>query len=174
MKIRQLKKISLIILLSIIHCFGGKIYAAQVNDSKINAWVAEAILNTYTFDAENLIARQKIIAKYFTANGWIDYSKALRDSKLIAVVQKNKYSVAAIPLKAPLVETTEDHKFTASMPIIVTYHGKSSEQTQALDVKIIFSITSQDSGVDGKAIERLWASPLSQPCSCNRTEPCKK
>jgi hypothetical protein len=168
MKLSQLKKFSLIILLVNLSVFCKNTYAAQVNDPKINAWVADAILNTYTFDADNVIARQKLIAKYFTVDGWINYGKALKDSKLIETVQANKYIVAAVPLAAPKVMTSENSKWTATMPIIVTYHGKQSDETQALDIKILFVTTSQGQGVEGKAIERLWATPTSQPCPCKK------
>ena len=63
-------------------------YAAP-DRTQLAVWANEAIIATYTFNYKNYIQDQKEIAKYFTAEGWIAYSKALDDSKVPEAVQKN-------------------------------------------------------------------------------------
>ena len=55
---------------------------ATPSETDLSVWVNEAIVTTYTFSADNFLDRQKAIAKYFTSQGWINFTKAIQAAKL--------------------------------------------------------------------------------------------
>lgn len=61
---------------------------ATPSETDLVVWVSEAIVTTYTFSADNFLDRQKTIAKYFTSQGWINFTKAIQASKLQESVEK--------------------------------------------------------------------------------------
>ena len=50
---------------------------ADTTDATLAVWANEAIVSAYTFNETNLLQRQKDIAQYFTAQGWINFTKAM-------------------------------------------------------------------------------------------------
>lgn len=75
----------------------GCLAVSAYDNAKLTVWVSEAVVSTYTFDYKDLLQQQKQIAKYFTAEGWINYNKALQASKILESVKKNSYYVSAVP-----------------------------------------------------------------------------
>ncbi|ETO94457.1 DotI/IcmL family type IV secretion protein [Legionella oakridgensis] len=142
---------------------------AAPDNTQLAVWVNEAIVATYTYNYQNYLDRQKEIAKYFTANGWIAYSKALNDSKLPDAVQKNSYFVSAVATMPPQVKSIRDNYWEASMPLLVVYKNPQYQQKQTLGVTINFTIVPSGQGVRGLAITSLQSKIIEPPCKCAAT-----
>lgn len=89
------------IALSLLLSIASKLTYAGPDRAQLAVWANEAIIATYTFDYKNYMQQQKEIAKYFSADGWIAYSKALNQSKLPEVVQKMPISSMLLPQNHP-------------------------------------------------------------------------
>ncbi|WP_298624896.1 DotI/IcmL family type IV secretion protein [uncultured Legionella sp.] len=129
-------------------------------------WVNEAIVATYTYDFKNYLQRQKDIAKYFTAQGWINYSKALIDSKLPEAVNKNSYVVSAVATHPPIIVDVDPTHWLATMPILVVYENPQYQQKQHLKITLGFTEAPSGQGVRGFAITSLQAKVIEPPCEC--------
>ncbi|WP_242602057.1 DotI/IcmL family type IV secretion protein [Legionella yabuuchiae] len=144
---------------------------AEVEDIQRSVWVNEAIVATYTYNYKNFLPRQKEIAKYFTADGWIAYSKALNASKLPDTVQKNNYFVNAVAQLPPEIKPLNSDVWQANMPLLVVYKNPQYQQKQTLSVTIQFKEVSGGQGVRGLAITSLQSKVIEPPCVCQPSSP---
>ena len=139
---------------------------AGPDQAQLSVWANEAIVATYTFNAQNFLARQKAIAKYFSAKGWIAYSKALQDTKIPDLVQKNGYEVSAVALLPPVIKATGTSSWQAKMPLLVLYKNSNQQQKQTLDVVLSFSAAEPGLGVRGLSVQSLVSTVTQAPCQC--------
>lgn len=143
---------------------------AQPDNAQLSVWANEAIIATYTFDYKNLLDQQKQIAKYFTSTGWIAYSKALADSKLLDTVQKNAYFVSAVATSPPKLTVLDPTHWIAVMPILVIYENPQYQQRQNLLVTINFTVAPAGQGVRGLSILSLQSAVTTPPCECKKDD----
>ncbi|MDP1603507.1 MAG: DotI/IcmL family type IV secretion protein [Legionella sp.] len=139
---------------------------AAPNETQLAVWANEAIVATYTFNYQNFMARQREIAKYFTAEGWTTYSTALLDSQLPDAVAKNKYYVSAVATLPPEIKTLGENHWQATMPLLVIYKNPQYQQKQTLKVIINFGVAPSGQGVRGLSINNLQSSVSESPCEC--------
>lgn len=139
---------------------------ATPDNTRMAVWVNEAIVATYTYNAHNYLSRQKEIAYYFTASGWIAYTKALTESKLPEAVQKNNYEVSAVATMPPTIKMVHADHWEAVMPLLVVYKNPEYQQKQHLMVTLQFTTTPPDQGVRGFAITSLQSAEVSPSCEC--------
>lgn len=149
-------------------CAAKPVYA--MDETQLAVWANEAIIATYTYDYKNFMVRQKAIAPYFNAQGWINYSAALNASGLPATVQQNKYSVSAVATLPPVITTLGTDRWQAVMPILVLYQN-NQQQKQNLQVTITYGSAPDGQGVRGMAIYSLQSTVISAPCECVPGEP---
>ena len=147
-----------------------KVFATPDN-TQIAVWANEAIVATYTYNFQNFVARQKEIAKYFTADGWIKYTKALDDAKLAGAVKQNSYFVTAVATMPPTLKLLNKHTWQAFMPLLVVYKNPQYQQKQTLDVTLTFRDSEPGLGIRGFVITNIKAVVASPPCRCESTEP---
>jgi hypothetical protein len=140
---------------------------AQVDKTTLAVWANEAIVATYTYDYKNYLQAQKSIAKYFTADGWIAYTKALNDSKLPEAIQKNAYYVSAVSTAPPVITTLSAGNWQAVMPILVVYKNPQYQQQQNLTVTAKFTVAASGLGIRGFQIVSLLSKVDAPPCVCN-------
>lgn len=138
--------------------------------TQLAVWANEAIIATYTFDYKNYLQQQKEIAKYFTADGWIAYTKAINDSKLPETVNKNAYEVTAVATLPPVLTTLDPTHWQATMPILVVYKNPQYQQTQNLKVVLSFTQAPSGQGVRGFAATSLQSKIIQPPCVCVQQE----
>lgn len=139
---------------------------AAPNKTELAVWANEAIVATYSYDYKNYLQEQKEIAKYFTAEGWIAYTKALNDSKLPDSVQKNNYFVSAVATQPPEITAVDPSHWQAVMPILVVYKNPEYQQQQNLKVTLTFSTAPAGQGVRGLTINSLQTTVSEPPCQC--------
>lgn len=146
---------------------------ATPDDVEMAVWANEAIINTYTYNHQNFMARQKEIAKFFTADGWINFSKALQDSKLPDAVKNNAYFVSAVATMPPELKRLKDNQWQVNMPILVVYQNPSYKQKQSLNIMMTFIEAPSGTGVRGLAITNMQSTVASPPCECSADEKTK-
>lgn len=156
-------------LLGISMVFPLSIHAGP-EQAAMKVWVNEAIVATYSYDYKNFLEQQKQIAKYFSAKGWINYSKALNQSHLPEAVQKNMYSVNAIPIDTPQLTALGSGQWKAENKILVTYQNLEYKQQQVLNVSVQFSSAPSGQGIRGFSIDNLKSLVIKKPCQCALSE----
>ena len=139
---------------------------ASMDNTQMAVWANEAIVATYTYNAQNLLSRQKEIAYYFTANGWISYTKALTDSKILEAVKKNNYEVSAVATLPPQIKLIQNNNWEAEMPLLVVYKNPQYQQKQHLMITLQFTTIPSGQGIRGLAITSLQAKPVTPFCEC--------
>ena len=144
---------------------------AAADDTSLAVWANEAIVATYTYNYKNFLERQKQIAVYFNAKGWINYSKALIDSKLSEAVTTNNYYVSAVATMPPKIKKINQEYWEATMPILVVYKNGQVVQKQNLEIILQFAAAPSGQGVRGLAIASLQAKQVTSSCKCPVKEP---
>jgi Type-IV b secretion system, inner-membrane complex component len=139
-------------------------------DTQLSVWANEAIVATYTYDYKNFLQRQKEIAKYFTAAGWIAYTAALNAAKLPQTVQENAFFVSSVATSPPEIKTRSAQHWQANMPLLVVYKNPQYQQRQHLNVVINFIRVPAGQGVRGLAINSLQAQESKPTCKCEVEE----
>lgn len=154
------------ILSSIILFICSQLTYSAVDKTQLAVWANEAIIATYSYDYKNYLQEQKEIAKYFTSKGWIAYTKALNESKIPEIVQKNNYFVSAVATMPPEIKQINTTYWQATMPILVLYTNPQSKQKQNIKVVVTFSQAASGYGVRGYNINSLQSTIISSPCEC--------
>ncbi|MDF1758282.1 MAG: DotI/IcmL family type IV secretion protein [Legionellaceae bacterium] len=172
MNIKKSKKtfINRCSLLGVVFFIGSLFMAnafAEPSKTKLAVWVSETAVFTYTFDFKNFVKQQKEIAKYFTADGWIGYSKALIESKLPEDVKKNSYYVSSIPTMPPTIKKIGDNRWEGTVNLLVIYKNPVYKQKQNLKVVIYFE-KSEKLGVNGFAVSSMKSIVTEPPCRCSK------
>ena len=142
---------------------------AKPRDSELVVWVSEAVVVTYSYDFKDFLKQQKLIAKYFTADGWVNYSKALTASKVPEVVKKNSYYVSAVPTMPPKIKQLADNEWEAVIDVLVLYQNPAYKQKQNLKLTVNF-VQSSKEGTRGFAITRIQSIVTEPPCRCVNTK----
>jgi hypothetical protein len=153
-------------ILSALVLMGAQASYGAPDKTQLAVWANEAIIATYTFDYKNFIKEQKTIAKYFTSTGWINYSKALHDSKLPELIEKNAYFVSAVATLPPVITVLDDTHWQAVMPILVVYENPQYKQKQSLKVTMRFSESDSDNGIRGLNVDGIQSVVTEPPCDC--------
>ncbi|CEG55655.1 DotI/IcmL family type IV secretion protein [Legionella fallonii] len=144
---------------------------ATPDRTQLAVWANEAIIATYTINYKTFIQQQKEIAKYYSSNGWIAYSKALDASKLPEAIQKNQYDVTAVATQPPRLVTLDPTHWQATMTILVVYQNPQYQQRQNLKVVIGFTTAPSGQGVRGLSINSMQSTVISPPCQCPNEQP---
>lgn len=147
-------------------CFISSFQAyAATDNTQMAVWANEAIIATFTYNYQNFLPRQKEIATYFTADGWIRYTKALQDANLPETVKTNSYFVSAVATMPPEIKLLKEGTWQAIMPVLVVYKNPQNIQKQTLAITLTFVKSS--TGVRGFAVTNLQAAVLKAPCKCD-------
>lgn len=140
--------------------------AERPSAAELSVWVAEAVVSAYTYTAQNYLADQRHLARYFTGAGWIAYSDAFTKSGLPKIVQDNRYQVSAVITSPPLITATAPDSWQAIVPLLAVYHNVQLEQRQSLQVTLTFKAVKSSQGVRGLAIERFDSIEKQPTCTC--------
>ena len=143
---------------------------AQSEQVSLSVWVNEAIVAINTYSYKNYLDDQKKIAKYFTADAWMAYTKALNDSKIPDSVQKNLYFVSSVATEPPIITNIDSTHWKSTMNLLVVYKNPQYQQRQNLKVTISFMVAPSDQGVRGYTITHFQSVTTSPPCKCSVDE----
>lgn len=113
---------------------------ADVINVPLSVWANQAIVSAYSYNYDNIVKRQKITAKFFTSNAWLNFSRAQLDSGILDAVKKNYYKVRAVATQPPKIidKGMKDnlHNYQVIMPLLVTYTNPQYQQKQNLAVTL--------------------------------------
>ncbi len=142
---------------------------AAASETALYLWANEVIVTAYTLSANNILARQKDLAKYFTTKAWIEYTKAVQTAKLSDSIQKNNYTVSAVALLPPTIQVLhEGVEWQATMPLLVLYKNKDYQQKQTLEVVVTMVKAQANEGVRGLAATSFTTTTTAAPCNCTQ------
>lgn len=160
-----------IIMIFICLCFTTLAQAEHGQDSpasklQVKLFSYQLLLSIYDFDYQQFIQQQKTAAKLFTPQGWMVFQKALLKSKLIEVIQKNRYTVTAVPLFPPKIGQqgmkNGSYQWQVEMPAMVVYKNDSYQQVQYLDIKM--NLVYQN-----KLLAQSFIASPGKPITCQQT-----
>lgn len=142
-----------------------KARAAQ-DESQMSVWVNEAVVATNSYNYQNFMERQKAIAHYFSAEAWINYSKAFQESGIPQKVQQKHYTVSAVATLPPTIKPLAQNQWEATMPIIVLYTSPEQKQKQTLTITIHFQKAPEGQGIRGLHITSFLSKADTAACVC--------
>jgi Type-IV b secretion system, inner-membrane complex component len=133
----------------------------------LQVWANEAIINTFTFNSENIQARQQDISQYFSPETWQIYRDAFNQSRIYKEILTHHLEVSAVATHPPKITIKTPNDISAEMPILVTYSSPHKTITQNLNITLKVMQT-PGAGVREYAIQQFQSINISEPCGCAR------
>jgi intracellular multiplication protein IcmL len=134
----------------------------NLETSAVLSWANRAVMETFTFGFHDRRLRHQAIRKYFTAEGWESFQKALEEARVIEMVEKQHLVVSAIPESTPVI--VEEGLFAGryywivQVPMVVTYQGATKTSSTPLTLKVRVERTSVLNEGEGLGITQWVAS----------------
>ena len=131
----------------------------------LQVWANEAIINTFTFNSQNIQARQQDMSQYFSPETWKIFRDAFNQSHIYKEIQTHHLEVSAVATHPPKITIKTPSDIAAEMPILVTYTSPKKTITQHLNVTLKLMQT-PGSGVREYTIQQFQSMNISEPCGC--------
>jgi len=100
-----------------------------VKPGDLNQWVARAVTESYMLDFQNFRTRLAENAKYFTPEGFEDYTNSLQKSGRMKMIQEGWFVGSAVPTDAPVIVSegavNGRYMWRLRMPVTVSYSSKT-------------------------------------------------
>lgn len=107
----------------------------------LTTWVANSVVQSYTFDFANWRPQLSAAQVNFTPAGWKGFRGALESSGLLQSVIDKKFVMTAAPLSVPILLDrgiiNGRYAYKLQMPMMVTYQSSEHSTSQSLMVDII-------------------------------------
>ncbi len=137
---------------------------AVITPEKLKEFSKNAALASFTYNYQNYQSDMDAMKKYFSKEGWDSFSKALKASNNLNVVQKEKLTVSAkVNGDAKVTQnqqTATGQQWQVEVPLVVTYQNdKKQKITQDLVVKMIIGTVSTNENPAGIGINQFIAMP---------------
>lgn len=120
----------------------------KVLDDVVKTWSENAALQTFNYNSENIDAKLQELKQCFTEQGWIGYNEALTKSGNVSAIKSQKLNVSSQIDGDVNVNSIDNDKWQARIPIQVVYQNDKEKLTQSLDIDMLISRkTNGDLGV---------------------------
>lgn len=100
-----------------------------IKPGDLNQWVARAVTESYMLDFQNFRTRLAENAKYFTPEGFEDYTNSLQKSGRMKMIQEGWFVGSAVPTDAPVIvnegAVNGRYMWRLRMPVTVSYSSKT-------------------------------------------------
>ncbi len=100
-----------------------------IRPGDLNQWVARAVTESYMLDFQNFRTRLSENAKYFTPEGFEDYTNSLQKSGRMKMIQEGWFVGSAVPTDAPVIVSegavNGRYMWRLRMPVTVSYSSKT-------------------------------------------------
>lgn len=100
-----------------------------IKPGDLNQWVARAVTESYMLDFQNFRTRLAENAKYFTPEGFEDYTNSLQKSGRMKMIQEGWFVGSAVPTDAPVIisegAVNGRYIWRLRMPVTVSYSSKT-------------------------------------------------
>jgi len=115
----------------------------NMSTATIVQWATDAAVSAYTFDFQGYRRQlSSAEATYFTPDGWTSFLKALKSTRILDTVIKQKLIVNAAVTKAPVIKASGMVRgrwtWVIQMPMVVTY--QSSERSNSNNLLVTLTI----------------------------------
>ncbi|GEM_PF-3313239 len=131
----------------------------------LQVWANEAIINTFTFNSENIKTRQQDMSRYFAPETWKIYRDAFNQSSIYKKIHAHHLAVSAVATKPPKITIKTFDNISVEMPILVTYTSPHKSITQNLNITLKL-IQKPGAGVREYVIQQFQSINISEPCGC--------
>ncbi|MFO1258833.1 MAG: DotI/IcmL/TraM family protein [Gammaproteobacteria bacterium] len=127
---------------------------------ELSRWVMEASIASYTFNFTDWRFSLQDARRYYTANGYQNFLKALKESRNLEAVKTKKFIVSAIPLNLPVIKevpTETLFRWKVEIPMLLTYQNGNPADTIKQEITmtmLIVRISNLDS-LKGVGIEQV-------------------
>ncbi len=127
----------------------------------LSTWVANSVIEAYTFDFANWRTQLSRARNNFTPSGWKGFETALRDSGVLQTVREKKYVTSAVPTSAPVLVSQGmiqgRYAWKFQIPILVTYQSSEKTVPQNLMIEVLVVRISETENPRGLGIAQLIA-----------------
>lgn len=139
-----------------------------VSDTRLLQIVGDASACVYNYDYVNYREQLSKCRTAFTSNGWLKFTSAIKDSKVLEIVERDKLVVSAVKSGAPIILDTGIVNgrlaWQIQTPITVNYESRTGRKTDYIVVTSTVVRADQSQYSDGIAID----STVSGQVSANR------
>jgi len=119
-------------------------------------WASMAAVEAYTYNFANYREAFQNLQNKFTLDGWKNFERALKASRMLETVIAKKLVVTAVATGTPVIldqgVVNGRHVWKVNMPMLVTYQSASEVTQSPLVVTMIVSRVSPINYPDGIAI----------------------
>jgi intracellular multiplication protein IcmL len=114
-----------------------------------------------TFGFNDYRRRLQEASRNFTRLGWQSFTKALSDSRLLEMMDRNQQILTAAPTGAPILVdegvVNERYQWVVQMPMILTYQSGGAQRVERPTVTMVIVRVPRLENANGIGIEQ-WIS----------------
>lgn len=133
------------------------------SDSAVLQWTNQAAIAAFTYNFVNYRTELQASSGFFTASGWTQFLKALKESNNLEAVKAKKLIVSAVATSAPIIlqkgVLNGRYSWRIQMPILVTYQSASEFSQQNNVVTILVTRISTLNSPRGIGIAQFVVGP---------------
>lgn len=104
-------------------------------------WINQSLSDIFSFNFQNSDSHLQQVKRYFTDDGWNEFSKALTESKLISEVQRGRYIINARSVSPPLLSQQGIYKdrfeWHVDIDMYIRYRSSVTDNRQLWKIKVI-------------------------------------
>jgi intracellular multiplication protein IcmL len=127
-----------------------------ISNSVLLQWAVVAATTTYSYDFVNYRSALQNVQNKFTPDGWSNFERALRSTRILETVVSKKLIVSAVATGAPVIEEQGmldgAYAWKVNLPLLVTYQSSNELTQQPLIITMIISRVPVVNYPDGIAI----------------------
>lgn len=132
------------------------------SQSTIQGWAREVTQKVYTFDFLNIDTQLGSAKSYFTPDGWVAFTKAMKNSELVKTVEKNKVSVSITPIAEPIISSAAvtggaEYAWKVICPVMVSYSGDMKTTTEEMIINVTIIRVPTTENPKGLGVVQLFA-----------------
>jgi len=150
-------------------CKGCGCQAIAVNQpgirgAELQTWIKQAVLASFELNYQSIDADLARAKRFYTQQGWQDFTEALNEAKVIQQVEEQKLVITALapqPVKIVIAGIMgERYHWKAQLPILVRYQQglRSYQHGFLVDVQLT---RRAKTGIELLGIDQIIAKPIS-------------
>jgi len=114
----------------------------NANTEALERWAAAAATEIMTFGFNDIDERFTAAQRLFSPDGWVSFSTALFNSRVLKAVMNEQQMITAIPEKRPELlaqgmVTNTDYGWIMDLKMVMTVRAGSNRQTQKSKVRMV-------------------------------------
>lgn len=129
--------------------------------SYIRTWVALAMPDTLTFSHFDYKWRLSMASRYFTDNGWSDFTAKLKRARILETIEANRQMLTTAPRGAPIIQSmgvvSGRYQWVVQFPLTQTYLSGAKTSNHSLLVTVVVRRSDDKKHPYGIAIEQFIA-----------------